>query len=186
MAAADLKTFPGTRQSLRAWASAYALIWAATISGGLGVTVGGSQCRQTVRGVLGLALNARGNAPPDAAHVIGLWAHNVPIAAWPILLGWFDADHGPIRRRSADAAVAVCALASALPVGAAFAAYGPQLIPYIPHLPLEWGGLAAGCSGWLAQRQHPQSAKAQLARLAVTMLLLLGAAVLETVAVPHR
>ena len=78
-----------------------------------------------------------------------LAAHNLPIAAWPLLLGVLGAHRhrlGPAchRRRSAGVHHR-----DTLPVGAALGAYGAALLPYLPHLPLEWAGLALGASAWL-------------------------------------
>ena len=77
-------------------------------------------------------------------------------------------------------------LANTLPVGAALGAYGTALLPYIPQLPLEWAGLAAGYAELAAKTsasdQHPRAR----GWLAIIGGLLLTAAVVETVAVPHR
>ncbi len=47
-----------------------------------------------------------------------------------------------------------CIIVNTLQVGAALGAYGTALLPYIPQLPLEWGGLALGASAWLVQRRR--------------------------------
>jgi hypothetical protein len=73
-----------------------------------------------------------------------------------------------------------------LPVGAAFGAYGVSLLAYVPQLPLEWTALALGAGSWLVQRQRPLSIPEGLACGLMIAVLLVGAAVLETVAVPHR
>ena len=76
--------------------------------------------------------------------------------------------------------------ANVLPVGAALGAYGPPLLAFIPQVPFEWAALALGASAWLMQRREPLAVREGLALFAVIGGLLLCAAVLETVAVPHR
>ena len=71
-------------------------------------------------------------------------------------------------------------------MGAALGAYGARLLPYIPQLPIEWAGLALGASAWLLQRRRALTVPEGLALLALTVCVLLCAAVIETVAVPHR
>jgi uncharacterized membrane protein len=126
------------------------------------------------------------NPPPDLAHVLALAAHNIPIAAWPLLLGVMGAHRHRLARKIADAVLAGCILANTVPVGAALGAYGPPLLPYIPQLPLEWAGLALGASAWLVQRRRALGVREGLLCLALIACVLLCAATLETVAVPHR
>jgi hypothetical protein len=117
---------------------------------------------------------------------LSLAVHNLPIAAWPLLLGVVGAHHSHIGRGVADSLLAGCLAVNVLPVGAALGAYGPALLPYIPQLPLEWAALAAGASAWLLQRHRTLTVREGLALLALTSCMLLPAAVLETYAVPHE
>lgn len=71
-------------------------------------------------------------------------------------------------------------------VGVALGAYGHPLLAYIPQVPMEWAALALGASAWLMQRREPLTVREGLAMFAVIAGLLLCAAVIETVAVPHR
>ena len=111
-----------------------------------------SRCR--ARRLLGLALSAQRNPPPQVGHVLALAAHNIPIAAWPLLLGVIGAHRHRLATHVADGVLLACIIANTLPVGAALGAYGTAVLPYIPQLPLEWGGLALGASGWLVQRRR--------------------------------
>ena len=77
-------------------------------------------------------------------------------------------------------------IVNVLPVGAALGAYGLPLLPYLPQLPLEWAGLTLGASAWLVQRRRALTLPQGLGLLALIAGVLLCAAVLETVAVPHR
>ena len=96
------------------------------------------------------------------------------------------ARHHRLGRKIADGVLLACIIVNTLPVGAALGAYGAPLLPYLPQLPLEWAGLALGASAWLVQRRRALTAREGLAVLALTAIVLLCAAVLETVAVPHR
>ena len=130
----------------RAWLTSYTAIWTATLSAALLIALCGAPLEQPTRQLLGLRLTPQVNPPPDLAHVLALAAHNIPIAAWPLLLGVMGAHRHRLARKIADAVLAGCILANTVPVGAALGAYGPPLLPYIPQLPLEWAGLALGAS----------------------------------------
>ena len=139
-----------------------------------------------VHHLLGLRLDPNRNPPPHIGHVLALAAHNIPIAAWPLLLGVVGAQRHRLGRQIADTAVLACIIVNILPVGAALGAYGAPLLPYVPQLPLEWAGLALGASAWLIQRRRALTVREGLALLALIAGVLLCAAVVETVAVPHR
>jgi hypothetical protein len=163
---------------------AYAATWTATILYAALVVLLGATARAPVRYTLGLRL--RPDPQPRLGHVLALAAHNIPIAAWPLLLGVLGADRHRLGQKVADCALLACILVNTLPVGAALGAYGAPLLPYIPQLPVEWAGLALGASGWLLQRRRALTAREGLVLLALIACVLLGAAAIETVAVPHR
>jgi hypothetical protein len=85
-----------------------------------------------------------------------------------------------------DATVALAVLINTGIVGAALGVYGAALLPYLPHLPLEWGGLAAGAAGWRVARREGSSARARLLLAVLAGVALLAAALLEVYATPHR
>jgi hypothetical protein len=169
-----------------AWLGAYATIWAETLAVAAVVLVSGRALADPTKGNLRLALSPRLNAPPDLARILALAAHNIPIAAWPLLLGAIGAHRHRLTRRLADALVLACLIANTLPVAAALGAYQTALLPYIPQLPVEWAALALGAAGWITQREHPMRPREGLACLLGIVLLLLYAAALETSGVPHR
>ncbi len=150
------------------------------------VTVAGRTAEDAVRRVLGLTLTPDRNPSPDAWHVLALAAHNVPIAGWPLLLGLTGIQRSRRARACGDCVVIACMLANTIPVGGALGTYGTRLVPYIPQLPLEWAGLAAGCASWAVQRERPQSACQRVMWLGLIVALLGAAATLETIAVPHN
>ncbi len=168
-----------------AWLRAYAAIWAITLGAAGLVTLVGPAAETTVRRLLGLTLTPDPNPAPDAWHILALAAHNIPIAAWPLLLGLRGAQASRNARRAANGLLLACVLANTIPVGAALGTYGTRLVPYIPQLPVEWAALAAGCASWAVQRERPQSVLQRLMWLGLIVALLSAAATLETIAVPH-
>ncbi len=165
---------------------AYAALWTSTLAAGALVALGGSLVGGWVRRTLALSLSGTGNPPPTVGRMLALAAHNIPIGAWPLLLGVLVAENNRRARRAADAALVACMLANTVPVGAALGAYGASLIPYIPQLPIEWAGLAIGYGSWLIQRRRAVSVHQRLQWVALTIVVLLVAAALESYAVPHR
>lgn len=166
--------------------AAYAAIWLATITPAVVVTLAGPGVQRPVRGVLGLSLTAQANPAPSVGHILALLAHNLPIAAWPLLLGVVEAHRNRRLRQLADGLLLAWIVANTLPVGAALGAYGASLIPYLPQLPLEWAALALGWGAWIAQRARAMSVPEGLAWLGAIGGTLLCAAVLESAAVRHR
>lgn len=170
----------------RAFAYAYAAVWAATLSGWLALELLGAGAQARARGLIGARLDASVNPPPRMGHVLALAAHNLPIAAWPLLLGLTGAHRHRTARLGADALLAVVLIVNAAPVGATLAAYGARLIAFIPQLPVEWAALAFGAAAWLCQRDRALRPRQVLAVLGAIVALVAVAAVFETVAVPHR
>jgi hypothetical protein len=169
-----------------AWLRAYAGIWAVTLGSAVLVALAGERDRTRLRRLLRLRLQSAGNAPPHIGHILALAAHNIPIAAWPVLLGVIGTHHHRLARRIADSTVLACITVNSLPGGAALGAYGAPLLAFIPQLPIEWAGLALGASAWLVQRRRPLTALEGLMLTVLTAAVLVCAAVVETVAVPHR
>ncbi len=169
-----------------AWLYAYATIWTATLVPAALVALAGRPLALPVRHLLGLALTAHRNPPPRVGHILALAAHNIPIAAWPLLLGLAGAHRHRLATHVADGVLLACIILNTLPVGAAVGAYGASLLPYIPQLPLEWAGLSLGASAWLVQRRQVLTVSTGLRLLALTAGALLSAAVVETVGVPYR
>jgi hypothetical protein len=169
-----------------AWLYAYTSIWAATLAVAGLLALAGRALLHPTRQVLGLTLRGDRNPPPHLAHVLILAAHNIPVAAWPLLLGLTGAARHRLARSVADSVVLACVIVNTLPVGAALAAYGTPLLPYVPQLPLEWAGLALGYGSWLVQRKRTLSTGERIVWLALIASVLLCAAALETLAVPHR
>jgi hypothetical protein len=168
------------------WLHAYAVIWIATLAPAALVALVGQPLALPARHLLALALTAQRNPPPHVGHVLAVAAHNIPIASWPLLLGVLGAHHHRLATHIADGVLLACIIVNTLPVGAALGAYGGAVLPYLPHLPLEWGGLALGASAWLVQRRQALTVSEGIGLFLLIACVLLCAAVLESVGVPHR
>jgi hypothetical protein len=170
----------------RAWLLAYAAIWVLTLLSARLLAANPAELDHLVRHVLGATLDPQHNPPPSIGHVLILLAHNLPIASWPLLLGVLGVHRNHHTRQAADTLVAAVLLSNVLTVGAALGVYGAPLLPYIPQVPLEWAALALGASAWLMQRTKPLTGGQGVALFVVIAGAVACAAVLETVAVPHR
>jgi hypothetical protein len=176
----------GLGELRRAWLAAYGATWVITLVSAALIAIDVARVDGPVRHLLGLSLDPLRNPPPNIGHVLMLWAHNLPLATWPLLLGVVTAHRQRLTRQIADTLIAAWLVANVLPVGAALGAYGLPLLAYIPQVPFEWAALALGASAWLMQRREPLTVREGLAMFALIAGLLLCAAVLETVAVPYR
>lgn len=190
MATAELNKEAATSRLLlalrRTWPCAYAAAWLSTLVCAACVALAGGSAQAWLRRLIGARLDPALNAPPALGHVLALAAHNLPIAAWPILLGVVGAHRSAGWRLTADVLVVAALIANTAPVGAALAAYGPPLLPYLPQVPIEWAALALGTSAWLIQRRRPLARSEGIALFALTGAVVLCAALVETVGVPHR
>jgi hypothetical protein len=169
----------------RAWLTAYGAIWAFTLAAAFLVRVvpgGPALARQS----LALKLTAAHKPPPHAGLVLSITLNNTPRAVWPLTLGVLGAQRHRLSRRLADAAVAANLLLSGLLVGTALGGYGIHVVPFLPHTPVEWAGLATGTTGWRIRRRR-QLAKHELLALGWLTAALLGiSALIETSLAPHR
>lgn len=190
MATAELNEEAATSRLLvalrRSWPCAYVAAWLSTLACALLVAAAGGAAQAWLRELIGARLDPALNAPPALGHVLALAAHNLPITAWPILLGVVGAHRSASGRLAADVLVAAALIANTTQVGAALAAYGPPLLSYLPQLPIEWAALALGTSAWLIQRGRPLAFGESIALFALSAAVVLCAALVETVAVPHR
>jgi hypothetical protein len=169
---------------LKRWLGVYALICSVTILLAGCVAVSG-RFTNTVRGLLDLHLSAAATPAPSVARAFGLAAHNLPVVAWPLLLGAAGARRSRARRRIADALLVASVTANVVPVAAALGAYGRGLVAFAPQLPLEWAALALGVTAWRGIKPGRDDAHRWLTRLSLIVVLVAVAASLETFAVPH-
>jgi hypothetical protein len=141
--------------------------------------------------VLGLALGVPSREPHDAirdspGEVAALFLHNLYVAGIPLALAALGWDRMPRLGVVGDALVALSLLANGAVVGWALARAGAQLLAYLPHLPLEWAGIAVAAGAWLRLRlAEPPERRALLLRgLLLSAAALLFAAAVEVYAAP--
>ena len=169
----------------RAWLLSLTLLWLVT---GLAALAAATvlPVAHLARALLALRLRAATNQVPSAGHAIALTAHNVQVSGWPLLLPVLGAHRHDRARSLADAGVALSIALNGTLVGLAIGAYGARLFPYIPQLGLEWGGVALGGAGWMLARRGGSSVRTILVVAGLLIAALGTAAIVETVAVPHR
>jgi hypothetical protein len=173
------------REAWRAWVRVYALLWAFTLGSCVLVLVvpGGPAF---ARAMLPLTLTGAHNPPPSLAGVLSIAANNTLRSVWPLTLGLIDAQRRLVTRLLADGAVLGNLLVSGLLVGGAIGGYGIQMLAFLPHLPLEWGGLAIGAAGWAVDRERRVVGGGKGLALILSAGTLLCAAMIETHIAPHR
>lgn len=132
-----------------------------------------------------------GHTPPhptltgSVSDALNILSNNARLLCVPFLLaGVRFADSRP-GRVIGDAAMIVLTAVSAVTVGIALGRWRGRLIPYLPHLPLEWAALTAAGAAWLLVRTGHAPTRQLVALGAVTLVLLCAAAVVETWATPH-
>jgi hypothetical protein len=112
--------------------------------------------------------------------------NNVRVLAVPFLLSAFRFPATRIGRYAGDLLIVGVTAANSVAVGVELGRWHDRLIPYIPQLPLEWAALTvAGCA-WLVARKNNTHACELTVLASITVLLLIGAASLETWCTPHR
>ena len=139
-----------------------------------------------VRGVLHLALTAAHNPPPTMLLVASIAANNTLHSVWPCTLGLLGTQRRRSTRMIANAVVLANLAVPAILVSSALGAYGTRLLPYIPNIPIEFAGIAAGATGWLIEREQTLTTRERAHWIALNILLLVCAAIVETYLVPHR
>jgi hypothetical protein len=123
------------------------------------------------------------SAPP-ATRMLNVALTNAFAAGWPLLLALLDGPQRAIRLVH-RALLAGWLVVNVIPVGAAIGAYGTRILPYLPHLPLEWTAIALALAGYLHARERQAPGRALLAPALGLAVVLIAAAALETYATPH-
>jgi hypothetical protein len=122
----------------------------------------------------------------STSDALGILASNIRVLAAPFLLWLLRVHSSRLRRASGDVIVLALAGVSAVTVGIALGRWRERLIPYLPHLPLEWAALIVAIAAWLLIRTGSASPRQLLALACSVVMLLCAAAAVETFATPHR
>jgi hypothetical protein len=150
------------------------MLWAATLAGG-GMHLAGLDLIR-----IGEPTDALTPSPETAAE---LFVHNALVAAWPLALVGLHWPEIPVVRWVGDALVGSQLLVHGLVVGNAVG-QRPELWRYLPHLPLEWLGLALPAATWAAAERGVVDDVGLIAAAAATTAALAAAAAVETWTVP--
>jgi len=116
----------------------------------------------------------------------GILLHNLRVLAAPVILAGARWAEHRATRLAGDTIVAAIVVCSPITVGAAVGRHGPELVRFLPHVPLEWAALSIAAGVWLTVRRHGRPASLALVAYAIAVLVAaMAAATVETVAVPH-
>ena len=156
------------------------------------IAVALTACTATLVGVA-LGVVAPELAPSGRPHptlhgtlreALGILATNLRVLAAPVLLALFGLGRGRRSQLLGDVLVAGLVLANTLRVGAAIGRFGTRLLPYLPHLPLEWLALTLCATAWLQIRTGASTRVVCLYAIA-TLAAAVAAASCETLLTPH-
>jgi protein-S-isoprenylcysteine O-methyltransferase Ste14 len=123
---------------------------------------------------------------------IGAWAsiviENARVLALPFGLVAFGIHRGRFSRYLGDAAIAGVLGVNAVRVGLALGRWQGRLLPYLPHVPLEWAAAAIAAGAWLYARTHDDQKRGAglLIQAAITLATLAAAAAVEVLLTPHK
>jgi hypothetical protein len=141
-------------------------------------------------GALDPSLAAGGHPHPTLTGTVGeaasILLNNLRALSAPFLLVIVRFPARRVARAVGDVAIAAILTVNCVTVGIQLGRWQGRLLPYLPHLPLEFSALACSTCAWLIARDATEHRR-QLTVLALaTIALLIGAACLETWATPHR
>jgi hypothetical protein len=161
------------RELAAAAAAVLALTGAAVLAGALdpGLASGGHP-HPTLTGTVG-----------EAASIL---LNNLRGLAGPFLLIIVGFPGARITRAIGDVAIAAILTVNCVTVGVQLGRWQGRLLPYLPHLPLEFSALACSTCAWLIARDDTKDQRELTVLALATIALLIGAACLETWATPHR
>ncbi len=128
--------------------------------------------------VLGFAFQPRSGSVVEAATIL---ATNLHVAGALIVLGEVRTIAARLASTARIAVVAILA-GNVVVVGAAVGSYGLSVLPWLPHVPIEWLALACSAMSAVATRGSPALDRACAGVAAV--VLLTAAAAIESYLTP--
>jgi hypothetical protein len=121
---------------------------------------------------------------PTLGAIASIFANNLRALAVPFILIAFRFPSSRPSRIAGDALVAGLLLANGVQVGFAIGRWQGRLVPYLPHLPLEYLAASVAAGAWLSgRRSQPLATTVRYG--ALTVALLGAAAVVEVLLTPH-
>jgi hypothetical protein len=111
---------------------------------------------------------------------------NLRVLAAPLVLTTARWHRSRVTRTLGDAIVLADLVVTPFVVGAALGLHGTTLVPFLPHVPIEWAALSTTVAAWLSARRSTSTSWRTIASYAVVVVVLAAAAaIVETIAVPH-
>ena len=127
---------------------------------------------------------------PTLGAAAGIFATNIRLALVPFILIALRFQTARASRLIGDVLLAGLLGGNAALVGLALGRWQDRLMPYLPHLPIEYLAIATAAGAWLAVRHgdgdHRGALRASAGYAIATVVLLAIAAVVEVLATPHR
>jgi hypothetical protein len=161
----------------------YLVLWALTLASAL---VFGLFPFDAIANVwVGSRLQLEPHAFPTPGGALATCVHNVIVAGWPLLFVALRLHRDGWQRDFGTALLKAFLIVNATLVGAASAAGGERLLPYVIQLPVEWAAVALSAAGWLVACKRGIHTNRLALITAAFVVLASVAAVLETYAVPH-
>lgn len=159
----------------------YAVTWGFTLTAAIAaLTLPG--LAETVRDGLRLSLSAHAVNPAD---VLSIFARNaLTFAIAPALAQILRPWRGGLWLSGGSAFLALVLIPNTLIVGLAAGAYGGRLLPFLPHLPLEWAALAWSAATWSLSYTRRLSGRTLFGLFLVNCPIILIAAIVEVYATP--
>lgn len=125
---------------------------------------------------------------PSLAAWGSIFAVNTRVLCAPLALCLLGFQHQRWGRHLGDLAVLALLLLNAGLVGIELGRWGTRLLPYLPHLPIEWLAAGTSTSSWITARgdESAPADRSALSRAAIaTGGLLAVAALVEVLLTPH-
>ena len=127
---------------------------------------------------------------PTAGAISSIFVTNLRIVAVPFILIAFRFPAASSTRTAGDLVLTGILFANAVRIGLAIGRWQTQLVPYLPHLPLEYLAISVATGAWLsaryrAARDSRQELRTTLTYAGVAVVLLAVAASVEVWLTPH-
>ena len=128
--------------------------------------------------------------PPTVAAIATIFLTNLRVAAPPFILIAFRFPSASSTRTAGDLILAGILFANTVRIGLAIGRWQTQLVPYLPHLPLEYLAISVAAGSWLSARNRGihgrwQELRTTVACAGVAVVLLVVGASVEVLLTPH-